>query len=88
MKCENRGVLNVYLCLGCGGVEWVWGLEQGLEEWGGVMCVCVVSLDSLCRWQDQVCVYCVRRIRAFARYTQCSILLHFIDICFLPCICL
>ena len=35
-------VLDVCLCLGCdavGGVcvEWVWSLEQGLEEWGGVM---------------------------------------------------
>ena len=31
------GVLDVCLCLGCAGVggvvgEWVWGLEQGLEE--------------------------------------------------------
>ena len=38
------------LCFGCGGVgeEWVGGLGQGLGEWGGVMSVCVVSLDSLC----------------------------------------
>ena len=27
------------VCLGCGGGEWVEGLEQGLEEWGGVMSV-------------------------------------------------
>ena len=35
------GVLDVCLCFGCGGVggEWVWGLEQGLEGWGGVMSV-------------------------------------------------
>ena len=33
------GVLDVCLC--CGGVvvEYVWGLEKGLEEWGGVMSV-------------------------------------------------
>ena len=38
------GVLDVCLCLRCGGVggvgwECVGGLEQGLEEWGGVMSV-------------------------------------------------
>ena len=46
------GVLDMCLCFGCGGVggEWVGGLDQGLEVWGGVMSVCVVSLDSLCRW--------------------------------------
>ena len=38
------GVLDVCLCLGCGdvggvGEEWVWGLDQGLEGWGGVMSV-------------------------------------------------
>ena len=54
-------------------------LGQGLGGWGGVMYVCVVSLDYLCRWQVQVSVYCAR---------QCSILLHLIDICFLTCICL
>ena len=32
------------MCFGCDGVsgvggEWVGGLEQGLEEWGGVMSV-------------------------------------------------
>ena len=32
-------VFNVCPCLGCGGVggEWVGGLAQGLEGWGGVM---------------------------------------------------
>ena len=48
------------------------GLGQGL---------CVVSLDSLCRWQVQISVYCARRIPAHFRCTQCSI-------CFLPYICL
>ena len=47
-----------------------------------------MSLDSLCRWQVQVSVYCARRIPAHLRGTECSILLHLIDIRFLPCICL
>ena len=36
---RTGGVLDV--CLGCGGVggEWVGGLDQGLEGWGGVMSV-------------------------------------------------
>ena len=66
------------------GNEWVGGLEQGLEEWGGVMPVSVVSLDYLCKWQVQVSVYCARRIPAHLRNTQCSILFHLIDICFIP----
>ena len=47
-----------------------------------------MSLDSLCRWQVQVSVYCAWRIPAHLRCTQCSIMLHLIDICFLTCICL
>ena len=31
------GVLDV--CLGCVGGEWVGGLDQGLEGWGGIMSV-------------------------------------------------
>ena len=51
---------------GCGGVggvgwEWVGGLDQGREQWGGVMSVCGVGLDFLCRWQVQVSVYCACR---------------------------
>ena len=32
-------LLDVCLCLGCGGVcgKWVGGLDQGLEGWGGVL---------------------------------------------------
>ena len=45
-----------------------------------------MSLDSLCRWQVQVFVYCAWRIPAHLRCTQCSILLHLMDICFLTCI--
>ena len=52
------------------------------------MSVCGVSLDSLCRWQVQVSVYCAWRIPAHLRCTQCSILLHLMDIYFLTCICL
>ena len=35
------GVLVRCLCFGCGGVggEWVGGLDQGRERWGGVMSV-------------------------------------------------
>ena len=47
-----------------------------------------MSLDSLCRWQVQVSVYCAWRIPAHLRCTQCSILLHLMHICFLTCICL
>ena len=47
-----------------------------------------MSLDSLCRWQVQVSVYCAWGIPAHLRCTQCSILLHLMDICFLTCICL
>ena len=42
----------------------------------------------LCLWQVQVSVYCVWRIPAHLRCTQCSILLHLMEICFLHCICL
>ena len=64
------------------------GLGQGLGGYGGVISVCVVSLDSLYWWQVQVSVNCAKRIPAHLRCTQYSILLHLIDICFLNCICL
>ena len=32
------GVLDMCLCFGCGG-EWVGGLDQSREWWGGVMSV-------------------------------------------------
>ena len=93
----TRGVLDMCLCFGCGGLggvygvygvggEWRRDLGHGQEGRGGVMSVWVVSLTYLCRWQVQVNVYCARRITAHLRCTQCSILLHLIDICFLPCI--
>ena len=36
---NHVGLLDVCMCVGCGGVggEWVGGLDQGLEGWGGVM---------------------------------------------------
>ena len=52
------------------------------------MSVWVVSPDYLCKWQVQVSVYCDWRIPAHLTCTQYSILLHLMDICFLPCICL
>ena len=64
--------------------RWVGGLDRGRERW----CYVCVSLDSRCRWQVQVSVYCAWRIPAHLRCTQCSILLHLMDICFLTCICL
>ena len=42
----------------------------------------------VCRWPVQVYVNCARQIPAYLRCTQCSILVHNIDIGFLPCICL
>ena len=53
---------------------------------GVVMSVRVVILDYLCRLKVQVYVYCARRIHSHLRCTQCSIMLHLMDICFLPCI--
>ena len=40
----TKGVLDMCLCIGCGGVggvggEWVGGLDQGRERCGGVMSV-------------------------------------------------
>ena len=59
------------MCLGCGGVgvEWVRGLEQGLEKWGGGMSVWVMSLDYLHIRQVQVSVYCARWIPVHLRCT-------------------
>ena len=45
-------------------------------------------MDFLGKWQVHVSVYCARRIPAHLGCTQCLSLLHHIDICFLPYICL
>ena len=42
----------------------------------------------LCLCESGFSVYCAWRIPAHLRCTQCSILLHLMDICFLTCICL
>ena len=63
-------------------------LGLGLANPVGTGGVLDVSLDSLCRWKVQVSVYCAWRIPAHLRCTQCSIMLHLMDICFLTCICL
>ena len=50
----------------------VFGLQclvHGMRGWGGVMSVCVVSQDCLCRWQVHVFVYYARRILAHLRCT-------------------
>ena len=61
-------MLDMCLCFGCGGVggvggEWAGGLGPGLGAVG--LCYVCVSLDSLCRWQVQVPVYCVWQLPAF-----------------------
>ena len=80
LGCTNSGGTwrkwDMCLCFGCGGVggvrgEWEGGLGQGLGRWGGVMSVCVVSLDSLCCWQVHVSVFCDRRIPADLMCIQC-----------------
>ena len=65
-------------------------MGRGIGQGSGAVgwCYVCVSLDSLCRWQVQVSLYCAWRIPAHLRCTQCSILLHLMDICFLTCICL
>ena len=92
-SCVNRGSIgrvSVFWLRWCG--WWRWGVGRVLGPWsgrvGGVMSVWVMSLDYMCRWQVQVSVYCSWRIHAHLRCTQCWILLHLMDICFLTCICL
>ena len=90
-SCGNRGSVGrvsvLWLCW-CGWCRL--GVGRGLGPGsGGVKCFYVcLSPDSLCRWQVQLSVYCAMRIPAHFRRIQCSIQLHHIDICFLPCICL
>ena len=60
---ENRGSVRRMSVFGLRCYGWCkWGggtgLDQGLEGRCGVMSVCVVSPDSLCRWQVQVSIYC------------------------------
>ena len=59
-----------------------------LGPWPGSVMWCYVCVCCEFGWQVQVSVYCARRIPAHLRCTQCSILVHLIDICILICICL
>ena len=62
------GVCDMCMCLARGGV----GGERVDERIGFVgWCYVCVSMDSLCRWQVQVSVYCAWRIPAHLRCTQC-----------------
>ena len=74
-------VLDVCLSFGCGGVhgECVGCLDQGLEGWWCYVCVSSEFGFFVC---------CAKRIPTHLRCTQCSILLHLIDIGFLPYMCL
>ena len=76
------------LGLGFTNPVWTGGVGRGLGPRSGAVGWCYVCVSSLCRWQVQVSVYCAWRIPAHLRCTQCSILLHLMDICFLTCICL
>ena len=80
--------MSVFWLRWCGWCRW--GVGRGLGQGSGAVgwCYVCVSLDSLYRWQVQVSVYCAWRIPAHLRCTQCSIMLHLMDICFLACICL
>ena len=78
-------------------VRWVRGIGGGWDLWLSLGCSGVGGVGGClgpgcgmvrCIWQVPVSVYCDRRIPAHLRNTQCSILLHLIDIYFLPCICL
>ena len=63
-------------------------LGPGSGRKGGVMSVCVVSPDSLCRLQIQLYVYCAGQIPAHFNCIQCAIMLYLMDIFFPLCICL
>ena len=86
---SGTGVCLVAVGSRWGGVE----PEAWRVSWSYV--ISVVIMDSLCRWQIQVSIYCVWRIPAHLRWTQWSVLLHLmlsthslINIGFLPYICL
>ena len=81
-SCGNRG--SVGRGFGLRWCKWVVGRVLGPGSGGLGLCY-VVSPDYLCGWQVQVSVYCAWQIHAHLRCTQCSILLHIMDICFLPC---
>ena len=75
-------------------LRWCWGRVGGRFGPGSrrvglcYVCVCCGSGCSVLIAGLCICMYCARRIPAHLRCTQCSIMLHHIDICFLTCICL
>ena len=90
-SCGNRGsVGRVFGLRWCGWCRWAMG--RGLGPGSGCVGLCYVCVRcesvTLCRWQFPVSVYCDWRIPTHIRCTQCSILFHLMDICFLTCICL
>ena len=63
---------------------WVWALDHDLEGWSRVSCESgFFVLDGRSRY-----LYIVLSGYVHLRCTQCSILLHLVDMCFLPCICI
>ena len=83
-SCGNRGSVGRVSVFGLRR----WGGGRGIGPGSEGVVLCLWSPDSLCRWQVHVSVYCAREIPAHLMFTQCSILLHLIDIYFLSCICL
>ena len=83
------------LCLGCGGVGGVGGEYVGAwtSVWMGgvVLLLCelwvwIICVDGSYRYLYTLYMYCAKQIHVHHKCTQCSILVHLIDICFLPCI--
>ena len=79
------------MCLGYAGVGGVGrelgdGLDHGLEGWCYVYVSCESGLFVYVAGPG-ICILCWA-VPVHLRCTKCSILLHLIDICFPPCICL
>ena len=78
------GRVSVFGCGGVGGVGRWLGTGSGLVVWCYVCVSCEARLFVY--MAGPASVYCARRFPAQLRCTRCSILLHLINICFLPCI--
>ena len=80
---RNRGEWG--LCFGCGGVGEEWGGAAWAMVWEGavvLVCLCCESGFFVLMAGPGI-----QRIPAHLRCTQCSILMHLIDLGFLTCIC-
>ena len=69
-SCDNMGSVvrvSVFVLRWCGLYRGKWVVDWVMICKGGVMSLCVVSLESLCRWQ--VSLYRSRRISAHLRCT-------------------